>query len=400
MQAPSPRNVNLHPVSSGCPLENLNERIIMMQQPANPCVVKTRWRSLLLLGLCLSGVLLLSALLVAWRTVYHINSHTQDFAARETTAKASIDGIEQQQADLNNRWLQLARKKDTVRREEILDELAQNRRQMSAALESAYEQAELLRESIYQEGHGLLRWTVWIFAACVALSLACALLVVRASTALFLRLEQQAAGLTQLQYQFLESQENAARRFSHELHDELGQVLTAVKANLSALGCGPEAPRVNDCMLLVDQAINDVREMSQLLRPTILDDFGLDAALRSLTEGFSQRTGIAVTYRSGLDGVRLGDQVETNLFRIAQESLTNVARHAQAASVSMDLKTHGQDVILAIRDNGKGFDLSARASGLGLAGMQTRAQACGGTLKMETALGKGLMIEVKCPTGL
>jgi signal transduction histidine kinase len=401
MQAPSRRNVNLHPVSSGCPLENLNERIIMMQQPANLFVVKTRWRSLLLLGLCLSGILLLSALLVAWRTVYHINSHTQDFAARETTAKASIDGIEQQQADLNNRWLQLARKKDTVRREEILDELAQNRQQMSASLESAYAQAELLRESIYQEGHGLLRWTVWLFAACVALSLACALLVVRASTALFLRLEHQAADLTQLQYQFLESQENAARRFSHELHDELGQVLTAVKANLSALGCGPEeAPRVNDCMHLVDQAIHDVREMSQLLRPTILDDFGLDAALRSLTESFSQRTGIAVAYRSGLDGVRLGDQVETNLFRIAQESLTNVARHAQAISVSMDLKTHGKEVVLAIRDNGKGFDLSARASGLGLAGMQTRAQACGGTLKMETALGKGLAIEVKCPAGL
>ena len=289
----------------------------------------------MLLGLGLSGILLLSALLVAWRTVHHINSHTQEFAAREATAKAAIDGIEEEQATLNNRWLQLTRQRDTLRREEILDQLAQNRQEMSAALESAYAQAELLRESIYQEAHGLLRWTVWIFAACVALSLACAILVVRASAGLFLRLEQQAADLTQLQYQFLESQENAARRFSHELHDELGQVLTAIKANLSALGGSrevqPAGPpdrvpdRVSDCMRLVDQAIHDVREMSQLLRPTILDDFGLDAALRSVTESFSQRTGIAVTYRSGLNGVRLGDQAETNLFRIAQEALTNVA---------------------------------------------------------------------------
>lgn len=370
-----------------------------MMESVGAFVVKTRWRSLLLLGFCLSGLLLLSALLVAWRTVHHINSHMQDFAARETTAKSAIDGIEQQQSDLNNRWLQLARK-DTIRREEILDQLAQNRRQMGAALEGAYEQAELLRESIYQEGHGLLRWTVWIFAVCVALSLACALLVVYASAALFHRLEQQAADLTQLQYQFLESQENAARRFSHELHDELGQVLTAVKATLSALIGGPEAQRVNDCMRLTDQAIHDVREMSQLLRPTILDDFGLDAALRSLTENFSQRTGIAISFRSGLDGVRLGDQVETNFFRITQESLTNAARHAQATSVSVEIETHAGEVTLTIRDNGQGFNFSRRSRGLGLAGMQTRARACGGALRIEAALGEGVVIEVKCPSGL
>ena len=378
----------------------------MTQPPPSYLVVETRWRRLLLLGLCLSGILLLSALLVAWRTIQHINSHTQDFAARQVTAKASIDRIEEEQADLNNRWLQLARKKDTVRREEIIDQLAQNRREMSAALESAYAQSELLRESIYLEGHGLLRWTVWIFAVCVALSLACAVLVVRVSAGLFRRLERQAADLTQLQYQFLESQENAARRFSHELHDELGQALTAIKANLSALrpdshsASAPPLEKVNDCMHLVDQAIHDVREMSQLLRPTILDDFGLDAALRSVTEKFSQRTGIEVTYRSALDGVRLADQVETNLFRIAQEALTNVARHAKASAVFMDLEREDSGVTLAIRDNGQGFNRSGRSSGLGLAGMQTRARACGGTLKIETAPSQGLKIEVKCPTAL
>ena len=107
----------------------------------------------------------------------------------------------------------------------------------------------------------------------------------RASTLLFKRLET-------LQYQFLETQENTARRFSHELHDELGQALTAVKANLSAMR-GRLTTRVNDCMGLVDQAIQDVREMSQLLRPTILDDFGLDAALRVLIDSFAKRTGLS-----------------------------------------------------------------------------------------------------------
>ena len=90
-------------------------------------------------------------------------------------------------------------------------------------------------------------------------------------------------------------------------------------------------------MKLVDQAISDVREMSQLLRPTILDDFGLDAALRSLTESFSQRTGIVMHYQSSLVDQRLPDRAETSLYRIAQEALTNVARHANASEVNVDL---------------------------------------------------------------
>ncbi len=371
----------------------------MVQQTNS--ITRAHLQRLLVVGLCLSALLLLSALLVALRAVHQIDRITQTFADQQSLAKAAIDGIETQQAELNSRWLKLARKKDVVRREEILDEIGQNRAQMSSALESAYKQAELLRESIYQEGHGLLRWTVWLFAACVGLSLLCASWVVRASAGLFRRLEQQAGELTSLQYQFLESQEDVARRFSHELHDELGQALTAVKANLSALrGTGDDA-RVDDCMRLVDRAIQDVREMSQLLRPTILDDFGLDAALRSLTENFAQRTGIEVKYRSNIEGRRLPDNAETNLFRIAQEALTNVARHAGAESVSVDLLSGGDEVVLKIRDNGRGFEISEpRGSpGLGLAGMQTRARGCGGRLRMETGKGKGMTIEVTCPSG-
>lgn len=364
-------------------------------------ITQAHLQRLLLLGLCLSAILLLLGLLIALRTVHHIDSHTKLFADRQVLAKEAIDNIEKEESDLNSRWLQLARRSDVVRREEILNQITQAQQEMSGALESAYEQTELLRESIYQEGHGLLRWTVWLFAVCVGLSLLCATWAVRASAGLFRKLEQQAAELGRLQYQFLETQENVARRFSHELHDELGQALTAVKANLSALrGHGDDA-RVEDCSRLVDRAIKDVREMSQLLRPTILDDFGLDAALRSLAESFSQRTGIEVQYRSDLEGRRLRDQVETNLFRIAQEALTNIARHSQATSVTIELMSRKDEVALAIRDNGHGFDVSEpRASpGLGLAGMQTRSRGCGGTFTIETAPGKGLKVEVTCPIG-
>jgi signal transduction histidine kinase len=345
----------------------------------------------LIAGLCLFSLLLLTALMFAWRTVHHIYDHTQEFAARQTLAKESIVKIEQQQAQLNNRWLTLARKKDAFSRDEILAQTEQNRQDMTQALEGAYEQAEFLRESIYQEGHGLLRWTVWLFGACVLLSIACATWAVQASTQLFRRLET-------LQYQFLETQENTARRFSHELHDELGQALAAVKANLSALRDSADQARVDDCMSLVDQAIQDVREMSHLLRPTILDDFGLDAALRVLTQGFAKRTGLNMDYQSELAN-RLPDQTETNLYRIAQEALTNVARHSQATEVALSIVRRNQNVVMEIRDNGKGIDLTGKraSAGLGLVGIETRARGCGGSVKIDSTQGKGLRVEVTCP---
>ena len=364
-------------------------------------VSQSQLQRVLLIGLCLSAALLLSALLIAIRTVRQINTNLQTFTDRQNLAKAAIDEIEKEQNELNARWLTLARKKDSVSRQEILDQLSQAQDQMGVALESAYEQAELLRESIYQAGHGLLRWTVWLFASCVILSLLCASWAVQAASGIFKKLGQQSAELTRMQYQFLETQEETARRFSHELHDELGQALTAIKANLSALRGHADEARVNDCMQLVETAIADVREMSQLLRPTILDDFGLDAALRSLTESFSQRTGISVEYKSDIAGRRLRDDAETNLYRIGQEALTNIARHSGATAVSMSLTSQGSDLRLTIRDNGRGFDFHEprERSGLGLAGMETRARGCGGKLRIQSAAGKGLEIEVTCPIG-
>lgn len=370
-----------------------------MQQTNPTPITKAHLQRTLLLGLCVSAVLLLSALLVAIRTVHQINNFTGTFADQQAGAKDSIDGIQREQAELNERWRRLARK-DVVRREEILEQLEQNRAQMSSALESAYEQAELLRESIYQSGHGLLRWTVWLFAICVGLSLLSATWVVRASATLFRRLETQADELTGLQYAFLESQEDVARRFSHELHDELGQALTAVKANLSALRLDPEPARVEDCMTLVDGAIRDVREMSQLLRPTVLDDFGLDAALRALAESFGQRTGIRIHYRSDIEGLRLRDEAETHLFRITQEALTNVARHSAATAVDMELRRDGNAIQLKVSDNGHGAqtrDHDAKTRGLGLAGMQTRARGCGGELTIRSDPQKGFTVAVTCP---
>jgi signal transduction histidine kinase len=122
--------------------------------------------------------------------------------------------------------------------------------------------------------------------------------------------------------------------------------------------------------------------LSQLMRPTILDDFGLDAGIRWLAERFGQRTGIDVDYKSAFNG-RLADQTETHLFRIVQEALTNVARHSGATRVVIELAQTDARVHLIIKDNGHGFQRNG-ALGLGLVGMRARAQSLGGELKIDS----------------
>ncbi len=161
-------------------------------------VTRAHLQRLLLVGLSASAILLLSALLVALRTVHQIDQNTQLFTNRQALAKAAIDDIERQENDLNAEWLALAKQSDVVDRDVLMQQIMSARAKMSSALETAYEQAELLRESIYQEGHGLLRWTVWLFSGCVGLSLLCAIWAARASTALFGKLEQQSGELVQI----------------------------------------------------------------------------------------------------------------------------------------------------------------------------------------------------------
>jgi signal transduction histidine kinase len=147
----------------------------------------------------------------------------------------------------------------------------------------------------------------------------------------------------------------------------------------------------------VDDAIGNVRQMSQLLRPTILDDFGLEAGLRWLAEGFSARTGIAVEVQSQHPG-RLPDETETHLFRIAQEALTNVARHSGARHVQIRLEARGEEISLSIHDDGRGLpDHPANGRGLGMIGMRARARSAGGDVSIHSRPGEGVRVEVRVP---
>ncbi len=266
-------------------------------------------------------------------------------------------------------------------------------------ISESYHKAEQAQAQIEIRSEELRRNSLILLGACLVLALACAALTMKMVAMLFREMEWQTGELSRVSWQLLENQEATARRFSHELHDELGQSLTALKANLLALRAGRgEGRRLEDCDHLVDEAIRNARELSQLLRPTILDDFGLDASLRWLCDGFTQRTGIEVQYASDFDG-RLADETETHLFRIAQEALTNVARHSGARAVQLTLRRANGNIRLSIADNGRGIPAGQTVSsnGLGMVGMRARARNTGGELLLFTEPGGGLRIEVKVP---
>lgn len=210
-------------------------------------------------------------------------------------------------------------------------------------------------------------------------------------------MQWQAEELATLTARTMSMQEDTARRFSRELHDQFGQTLSAVEANLVAMrDAGHDSPRVADCLALVKDAIANVRQISQLLRPSILDDFGLDASLRWLGTTFAQRTGIHVDYESTFSG-RLSDESETQVFRIAQEALTNVARHSDATRVRIGLTAAGRRLILTVADNGRGLPEREASGGTGLIGMRTRAREAGGVLSMKSGRGQGVTIRVDLP---
>jgi signal transduction histidine kinase len=156
------------------------------------------------------------------------------------------------------------------------------------------------------------------------------------------------------------------------------------------------APRIEDCVLLVKDAMTNVRELSQLLRPSILDDFGLTASLQWLADSFTQRTSIEVKVRLA-QCPRLATETETSLFRIAQEGLTNVARHSGATAVEIVLQQGAKSLVLSISDNGRGLGPDGGANGgFGLAGIRERVRAAGGEMHLRSSR-HGLTISVEVP---
>jgi len=199
------------------------------------------------------------------------------------------------------------------------------------------------------------------------------------------------------------AQELERRRLARELHDETGQALTSILLSLSALEEVHDERElhaaVGEVRELVRSTLQDVRQLAVELRPKVLDDFGLVAALERLTQSFGEQTGISVHFQQLLPTAgRLPPEVETALYRIVQESLTNIVKHARATSVSVVLTRKDDSVSVVVEDDGVGFEPAREPEGgIGLAGMRERVALLGGRLAIESRPGAGTTFVAEVP---
>ena len=206
----------------------------------------------------------------------------------------------------------------------------------------------------------------------------------------------------------VQAQEDERRRISREIHDGLGQMLTAIKFNLEILEDGitvqeEEKKRIADIKQLLDNTVKEAREISYNLMPSVLDDFGLAPGLQSLCEQFSKGSELRVTFHAHGLTERLTPEVETGVYRIAQEALNNIAKHAGAKEVEVQIVKHADRLRLTVEDDGIGMNVLPAASrslfggGTGLVGMRERASSFNGTLVIDSTPGKGSTIDVEIP---
>jgi signal transduction histidine kinase len=224
---------------------------------------------------------------------------------------------------------------------------------------------------------------------------------------LYSRLETRTVELARLSARMVEQHEEERRRLSRELHDETAQVFSAVKMELGVLRdkvSAEEASRLDQVLGLIDTGIRSIRNVTNDLRPSLLDDLGLLPALRSLVADFGERSGIRTGLAVPSIMPALSREAELALFRALQEALSNVLRHADARSVDIGISVNPEGVLLQVSDDGRGLPLGVSAERLeleghmGLAGMRERITALGGTVRLRAQGGTGALLEVLVPT--
>jgi len=212
--------------------------------------------------------------------------------------------------------------------------------------------------------------------------------------------------LQKLSRRLIGAQETERQRIARELHDDIGQTLSAVKMNLQSIrrsaGASALAAQIQESIEAVDQAIRRVRDLSVALRPSLLDDLGLVPALRWYLDRQAQKGGFRCRFATD-DAIEASSDVQTACFRIAQEALNNVVRHSGAHEVKVELHQTDDVLVLTVSDDGRGFDVQIAVdrvgfdASLGLLGMRERARLLGGRVTVESTLRKGTTVRARIP---
>jgi signal transduction histidine kinase len=213
--------------------------------------------------------------------------------------------------------------------------------------------------------------------------------------------------LRRLSARLIAAQDDERRRIARELHDGLGQELAAAKMMVDGIlrpGQTPERKEsaALECSSMIDRAVRQVRSISHLLHPPLLDELGLQSALQFYVQGFATRSGIATSMKSNPpEFPRLSAEMETAIFRVVQEALTNVLRHSGASKATVELTHAGTQVVLSIRDDGKGMSektlqLQAGSVGIGIGGIKQRIEEFNGRILLKNT-DPGSLVEVMIP---
>ena len=215
---------------------------------------------------------------------------------------------------------------------------------------------------------------------------------------------QEAEGhMRELSQQLVAAQEEERRKLSRELHDHVGQMLTALRMELGridrvrAAGDQRMTTALTECRQLVDDMVRIVRDLALGLRPSMLDDFGLQPALEWLTRDFTRRSNVPVELQITGPLDTLSDQHRTCIYRVVQEALTNCVRHARATAIGVVVRAREELIDVSVSDDGIGLDPSRRAAGFGLRGIEERVRELGGTITLLSAAGQGATLSIKLP---
>ena len=221
------------------------------------------------------------------------------------------------------------------------------------------------------------------------------------------KLRESRRRLQVLSRRLVEVQETERRHLARELHDEIGQALTVTEMNLQALLASPGtdalAPRVKASLQVVERVQEQVHDLSLNLRPSMLDDLGLEPALRWYTERQAALAGLQAEVRADPLEQRLDPMIETECFRVAQEALTNVVKHAKARTLTVELTQRDEQLHLSVRDDGVGFDAASareqavRGASLGVLSMEERATFAGGGIQYHATPGQGTEVHAWFP---